>query len=176
MDIEEKYNTGNPRPIPENIGEYFKYDPCTGSLTWKIKTIRRDVGEVAGNISKNGYRQVGFNKKRFKCHRICYFIYYKKQPLIIDHINGDRSDNRIKNLRSCTNAQNIMNTGLRSHNTSGVTGVSLNKKLNKWVATIQLNRKEIHIGIFKDKKDAIKARKKAEVEYFGDFKPLEGKS
>ena len=95
------------------------------------------------------------------------FIYPDSE--YVDHIKHKNNDNRKSQLRPCTNQQNNMNKGLQSNNTSGVTGVVWNKKRNKWSAQIHLNRKHIHLGDFIQFKDAVKARKKGEEKYFGEF-------
>lgn len=89
----------------------------------------------------------------------------------IDHIHDKESryDNRKSNLRIANFSTNGMNRDLRSNNTSGCTGVSYIKKKQRWRARIKINGKEIHLGEFKEKEDAIKARKEAEDKYFGEW-------
>lgn len=88
--------------------------------------------------------------------------------LVVDHINGNPSDNRKSNLRVVTQAKNMQNRKTNVNNTSGVTGVSF--KNGYWTARIMANKKEIFLGIFDNKDDAIKARKKAEEKYFGEMR------
>lgn len=88
----------------------------------------------------------------------------------IDHINRDGLDNRVCNLRFATFSQNNMNKGVQKNNTSGCTGVDWHKAKGVWRARIKINRKTIELGNFADKKDAIKARKLAEIKYFGEFR------
>ena len=90
--------------------------------------------------------------------------------MVVDHINLNPLDNRKMNLRICTKQQNEMNRPLRNNNTSGITGVSLYKQTNKWRAYIEYNQKYIHLGLFDTKEDAIKARKQAEIKYFGEYR------
>jgi hypothetical protein len=87
----------------------------------------------------------------------------------VDHINHNVFDNRKQNLRICTNFQNNANKNLRKDNTSGTSGVVLDKRTNKWVAQILINRKHIHLGVFENFNDAIRARKNAEEKYYGEF-------
>lgn len=91
--------------------------------------------------------------------------------LEVDHIHGEltRHDNRKKNLRICTHAENKRNVNMQSNNTSGITGVSFDKENNKWFAHITINQKLINLGRFDKFEDAITARKEAEDKYFGEF-------
>lgn len=104
-------------------------------------------------------------------HRLILGMYDSSEydNLDVDHINGDKTDNRRKNLRIVTRSQNNMNRKLQSNNTSGVTGVSLNTKNNKWVAQIELHGKHIHLGEFDNFEDAVNARIKGEEKYFGEY-------
>ncbi len=87
----------------------------------------------------------------------------------IDHENRDRLDNRRINLRVCTSAKNSMNSSIRSDNTSGYIGVQFIKSTGTYEANIQINGKHIYIGRYKNKQDAITARSKAEIKYFGEY-------
>lgn len=86
-----------------------------------------------------------------------------------DHINGNKMDDRKDNLRDATHSQNNMNKGIQKNNTSGTTGVVFDKRRNKWCAQIKINKKNIRLGYYIDKNNAIKARKEAEEKYFGEF-------
>lgn len=88
-----------------------------------------------------------------------------------DHINHNPLDNRKENLRKATRTDNNRNCSLSKNNTSGVTGVSWNKRNNNWRARIMVDKKSIEIGQFSNKSDAIKARLEAEIKYFGEFAP-----
>lgn len=90
---------------------------------------------------------------------------------VVDHKNHIKSDNRKNNLRICSQVDNCKNVSLGIKNTSGFLGVSFHKQTNKWTAQIKLNNKKKHLGSFANKEEAIKARLKAEKEYFGDFAP-----
>ena len=102
--------------------------------------------------------------------RMHNFIIQSKDGYVIDHADKNKSNNRKSNLRQATVSQNGMNSKLRK-NISGITGVRLDKRCNKWCATITLNQKSIWLGEYADKDDAIKARLLAEAKYFGDFAP-----
>jgi hypothetical protein len=103
-------------------------------------------------------------------HRIAWLLYYGKWPKDqIDHINGDKSDNRIVNLREATNSQNGKNLKLSINNKTGVTGVAFDRQTQKWRAYIRVNFKMINLGRYMDFEDAVIARKSAEKKYFGEW-------
>lgn len=87
----------------------------------------------------------------------------------IDHIDGNKTNNAIHNLRLATASQNLMNTGLRSDNRSGVKGVSFVQRLQKYTASIRKNGKIVFLGNFARMEDAVAARKAAETRYHGEF-------
>lgn len=120
--------------------------------------IRGD-GYVMTNIYSEN-RTIGF-------HQI--IICDAKGILLVDHRNHKKYDNRKSNLRTTTPSQSVMNRGLSSNNTSGATGVGWVKSKQKWRARINVSKKEISLGLFSNFEDAVKARKKAENKYFGEF-------
>lgn len=89
-----------------------------------------------------------------------------------DHKNGNGLDNRRDNLRECTYSQNVMNRGIQSNNTSGYIGVAWHKKIDAWVAYIQVNRKRINLGRFTTKEEAAYVRDQAAIKYHGEFSHL----
>lgn len=123
------------------------------------------VGEVAGNADYYGYTEVGFNKRTYKAHHLVYYIKTGIWPEMLDHINGNKSDNRIENLREASLTANNRNQKLQENNTTGVTGVYFSKNRNKWRTCIYDNSVNIHLGYFVNFEDAVKARKAAEVKY-----------
>ena len=108
------------------------------------------------------------NSEVGKLHR---FLMNAPKGMVIDHKNRNPLDNRLDNLRHCTVQQNSMNRSIQCNNTSGVTGVYWSKTYNKWIATIKINGKRKHLGYFKEKEDAIEARRQAEIVYFGEYNP-----
>lgn len=88
----------------------------------------------------------------------------------VDHIDRDKENNHESNLRSATRSQNAMNSKKRCDNTSGHTGVFYNKEIEKWWAYITVNSKRVSLGYFKQKKDAIMARRAGEIKYFGEYR------
>ena len=97
-----------PKKLPDLVflKELFNYDPLTGKLTDSMN------GEEVGWKDKRGYRHVRVKKKVYKVHRICFYMYHRRDPgkKVIDHIDGDKSNNQIFNLRACSNRDNLRNT------------------------------------------------------------------
>ena len=159
---------------PELTAEYLRsilhYDPETGIFTWKVRTSNRvKVGDVAGSPDDLGYLLISIQNRNYKAHRLAWLYVYGEWPKDqIDHINRDRADNRIENLREVTNKQNQQNTSKSSRNTSGHTGVRWHKQNSRWQARIMHNQKEIYLGCFTDIEDAVAARKAGEKLYWAD--------
>lgn len=129
-----------------------------GSISWMHAQWNRMVNSFGSNQA--GYRAIHINGKTFLLHRITARAFFPtfSSNLQVDHINGDRSDNRVENLRMVTNAENqraCVQTIKGA--TSQFRGVCLPKKLKKWVATICINGKVKHLGSFTDEIDAAEA-------------------
>jgi hypothetical protein len=98
-------------------------------------------------------------------------IVYGEWPISgLDHKDGDPSNNRISNLRLATNQENIRNSRIRRDNTSGMSGVWLSRDKKQWEVKIKVGVKRLYVGIFSSFEDACKARKAAEIQYFGEFR------
>ena len=164
------------KPLPplEELKEYLDYNPDTGILTWIKKPAGSvEVGQEAGAKHSKGYIIISFKGNSYFAHRIAYYMYHGVDPLenLVDHKYGDKSNNKIKDLRLATVSQNGMNhIKLRSDNTSGVIGVSWDKNKKKWRSTICRDGVQKDLGHFTNKEDAIQARKEGEKKYFGRFR------
>jgi len=120
------------------------------------------------HIKSNGYHVLeGYDKESGKVIPMFHVLGCKGY----DHINRNPLDNRRINLRPAKQSDNVKNKSLQKNNTSQVIGVGYMKKIGKWRARITVNEKPIYLGVYEDKTDAIKARLKAEKEYFGEFAP-----
>jgi hypothetical protein len=142
------------------LKELLHYDPETGLFIWVASSGCRLKGERAGSLHHSGYMNLWVNKKQYRSHRLAWFYVHGVWPIEIDHINHIRDDNRLINLREATRQQNNRNASRRKDNTSGISGVSQFK--GKWRARIRVNKKEIHLGYFDDKFEAVCAKKSAE--------------
>lgn len=112
------------------------------------------------------------NDKNTSMHRLIMNLQDADSKIFVDHIDGNPLNNRTENLRECSCIENNRNHNtLFSTNTSGYTGVSFHKASGKWRARVKLNDKEIYLGIFANIEDAIIAREKGELKYYGEFSP-----
>ena len=143
-------------------GKYGIGIDCDGNKFYFDKDDFNRINKHYWAKDKNGYWRSSINR----LHR---FILNAEKNEYVDHINNNKDDNRKFNLRKCDNSENNRNRGLQSNNTSGCTGVSWDKRSNKWRVRIKLYGKEKEIGKYADINDAIKARKDAEEKYYGEF-------
>jgi hypothetical protein len=114
------------------------------------------VGNPASSLKRDGYHYCCINYQRLLAHRVAWKIMTGEDPIEIDHIDGNRSNNKWSNLRNGTRSDNLRNIALKRTNKSGYHGVRFSKRQQKWVAYIT-------IGSFDKKEDAVEARKKYEV-------------
>lgn len=172
-----------PKPVPsqEELNELLRYDAETGRLFWKERSASLFQTKRAANIwnaqypgkeAFTAYNAYGYREGRIfnglhRAHRIIWAMHFGNASDDIDHINGDRSDNRLSNLRAVTRSENRRNCAVRSDNSTGVTGVK--KRKYGWQAYIGTHT----IGNFKTFEDAVVARKAAEAEF--GFHPNHGR-
>jgi hypothetical protein len=147
------------------VKKFFTYDAVTGALKRRLPTTNNYVGEVVGTLKNNGYLSVGFGNKEYLVHRIIWLYQTGYLPEQVDHINHNKLDNSWSNLREVNNTNNSKNTSVSKSSTTKINGVSFMKSRNKYRATIMVNRKQIHLGLFADINDAIQARKDADIKY-----------
>lgn len=159
----------------ETLLQLLRYEPETGKLIWLTRPRSffstdgeckrwngRYAGKEAFTVSSYGYLDGYVLRKMHRAHRVAWLMHYGSEPNgSIDHINGNRQDNRVNNLRVVTACENARNSAPKSTNTSGVIGVSPFK--GRWRATITANGKQIHLGIFADLATAAAVRKAAEI-------------
>ena len=146
-----------------------------GKLYWNIKVSNVTVGSQAGYYPKSGsYAQVRINKHLYKLHRIVFLYHHGYVPEFVDHIDCNKTNNRIKNLRPATKQENFHNMGGNKNTTSKYKGVYYaprNKR--KWVAeTRSLERKKVYLGCFLTEEEAAQAYDTYAKEHFGNFARL----
>lgn len=153
----------------EEAKQAFDIDPDIGILLWKIKASKKTKpGSIAGCAKKNRSHKTPCYAVRYKgvdyqAHRIAWLLYYGTWPeKDIDHINHNGLDNRKINLRSVTCSENNKNRPLLVNNKSGYNGIRIVSG-NKFMVRINVNKQEYYLGTFKNKSEAIKARKMANI-------------
>lgn len=149
-------------PPVEVLREIFNYNPETGEVAWaKCCSNAAPIGKAVRSITSAGYISVSINKKRYQLHRVIWKLYYGEEPhgKVIDHINRDKTDNRINNLRLATWAENTFNRRLQCNNTSGATGVYKDAD-----GKYQVECRQKYIGRFNTFEEAVEVRKRAEAQ------------
>ena len=163
----------------ERANELFHYEPSSGKLFWKKTTTNRvKVGDEAGSFCKStGYINIKVDNEWYTLHRIAILLatgVYDK-TIQVDHVDHDRGNNRLSNLRVVSHAENMRNQSLRNTNKTGVIGVSLKYTRTgelRYSANIMVNRKSINLGIFDNIEEAAAAREEANIKY--GFHPNHG--
>ena len=152
------------------LHELFKYKD--GNLYWKQdRGSKKCKGQKVGCVMPNGYDQFRVRELggAMKVHRAVYLMHHGKLPKFIDHINGNRSDNRIENLREATKVENGYNRKMPSHNTTGVKNVFWMSDRNKWGVRIRVNKKPIWLGLHDDLEFAELVAIEARNKYHGEY-------
>lgn len=132
------------------------------ALTRNTKYANKEAGHLFKTSSGTESIQIRILGKSYYAHRVVYKLLKNEEPDIIDHINGNPTDNRIENLRSVDNQTNLRNCKLFSTNTSGHVGVSWNKSNDKWVSYIWKDGIKTILGYYTDMDEAIEVRKKVQ--------------
>lgn len=171
-----------PLPSIDYLKECFSYDKELGVLYWNERPIShfknnmvrnsfngRYAGCVAGSIEREGYVVVRLNKSNYKAHRIIMAMQGEDQSLEVDHIDGDRSNNKLTNLRTCSISENGFNRRYQSNNRSGTKGVYWLESENRWRVVIGYHGSKIYIGQFSDLEEAREAAASARDMYHGEF-------
>lgn len=158
----------------ETLKHWLDYDSVTGVFRWRRKAGHMLAGEKAGTIYSNGRRHIIVAGERHFAHRLAWLYVHGVWPSDqLDHINRDRDDNRIANLREATNQQNSVNRLVLKNNRLGVKGVGIStirkRKAQRFRARIRVNDRLIHLGYFSTPEAASAAYQAAAVRYFGEF-------
>ncbi|UTY50430.1 HNH endonuclease signature motif containing protein [Sinorhizobium fredii] len=169
-------------PLPDRalLLALFSYDGKTGRLFWNERPAemfptpdaalawnRKHAGKEAFvSVEASGYRAGRINGQRYRAHRVIWKMLTGEEPEQIDHINGQRGDNREGNLRGATISMNMRNAKKPATNTSGVPGINWDKGRRKWLARIGVGaRRTRNLGRFDTFEAAVAARKAAEHRY-----------
>lgn len=152
------------------------YNTETGDLVWKKRPRHLFSSDNAMNawnaryagtpalasLDTAGYQQGSLLNRKVRKHRVIWQLMTGEVPDVIDHINGVKTDNRWRNIRNVSLAENHKNSGIPRDNKSGQLGVHWDRRRRKWIAKITVSRKIIHLGTHAEKADAVFARKAAE--------------
>jgi len=136
----------------QTVIDLFAYK--AGKLFWNKPRQSIQIGQESGCIDDKGYKCTTISGKIYKTHRLIFLYHYGYLPKFIDHIDGDILNNNIENLRSATKSENACNRGKQNNNTSGIKGVTWDKKLKKWKAQCKKNGKYYYLGLYDKIQDA----------------------
>lgn len=171
-------------PPIEVLESLLSYSPETGELRWRHRPLDAFTGEAAarswntrfgGSVAgcdRRGRITVSIHGHKYPASRIAWVMGGNPMPpddIHIDHINRDKKDDRLCNLRECTHSENQMNRAVDKRSPSGVKGVTRNR--NSWRVVIVASGRKIYVGQFKRKCEAASASAKASLRYHGRFSP-----
>ena len=158
-------------PTADLVRKLFTYRG--GDMYWNISPNNRiQIGDRAGTLQKTGYRTIGIDGKIYLAHRIIFLYHNGYVPEYLDHIDGNKINNDINNLRATTKSQNAMNKDGCKSTSSIYKGVSWNIPTKKWMAQITIDYKAKNIGRFNTETEAARAYNKAAIGTFGEFARL----
>lgn len=150
-------------PSQERIKELLNYDPETGVFTWKRSRGPNKTAEAAGWKHRTGYLYIGIDNEMFKAHRLAWMVVHGRAPVgMLDHIDRNKENNRISNLREVSEPQNNQNKRTYRNSRSGVKGIGWFAQTGKWRARIQANGRVHSLGLFTSFDAALQARQAAE--------------
>ncbi len=146
------------------------FDYHDGELYWKIKPSHRVfIGDKVGSLNTNGYLRTKIKGKDYKIHRLIFLLHHGYLPEFIDHIDNNKTNNRVENLREVTRSENQRNRKLGKDNKSGHKNVAWHKSSQKWRVCIRAYPKSIYIGSFDDLELADLVAHEARYKYHGGF-------
>jgi HNH endonuclease/AP2 domain len=152
--------------------ELLTYDTETGIFKLKVNRGGKRAGSVAGSKNSKGYISIKVDGRSYRAHHLVRLYVRGVWPepgYEVDHINGDKTDNRLANLRHSTRSQNQANMPARADNKCGLKGVCVHKQSGKWEAQIQASGKKLHLGMFESPELAHETYVAAAQKHFGRY-------
>lgn len=161
----------------ERLKAILAYDRGTGLFTWRVpRSGGVKAGAAAGCSDKDGYVLLTIYNRKYRAHRVAWLYEYGCWPLLeIDHIDGDRKNNRISNLREASRSENQQNMRAPKGSTSPLIGACWDASRGKWIAQIGINGKRHNLGRFDSMQEAHEAYLSAK-EKMHPFQTISGRS
>jgi hypothetical protein len=156
------------QPTQQEVKELFNYSD-DGFLVWSVNRKRARVGNKVGAHDPSGYLRTRVNEKLHLVHRLIYLWHHGYMPEMVDHIDGNKSNNRIENLREANRVTNQYNSKLSRMNTSGSKNVSFCAQTKKWAVKMMLFGKRRTLGRFDDIELADLVAREARAKFHGAF-------
>ena len=156
----------------DRLRELLDYDPAIGVFRWRTRHSRqRTPGQIAGGVNQKGYARISIDGMYHQSHRLAWLHFYGEWPaLIIDHINRNKTDNRIANLRLATISQNAANSlGRKGKDPTQPKGITFVPKNKKWQAQIYKDGRRFYLGLYSSPEEAHDAYAGAAVDLFAQF-------
>lgn len=158
--------SSNSMPDSDELNRELRYDPLTGELYWRVPRRNRKMGLRAGCV-KRKYRYITIDGVNYLEHRLIWIMVHGSIPLgkEIDHIDRDRYNNRLENLRLVTRRENVLNSGVASSDCSKYPGVTRSNTPGKWVAGLHINSNRVNLGTYTTEEEAYNTYCQAVIEY-----------
>jgi hypothetical protein len=151
----------------KRLHELFEYKD--GNLYRKISVRGSTKGKKVGVINNSGYTTIVVDGKNMAMHRAVFIMHHGYSPAMIDHIDGNKSNNKIENLRPCTKSTNGWNRKIHKNNKTGIKNVLWKAEKNAWIVKLNVNKKRIHLGLYRDLELADLVAQEARDLYHGQF-------
>ena len=154
----------------QTLKEYLQYNQYTGEFTWiKNPGTNITIGAVAGCFDSKGYIKITILGSQTYGHRLAFLYMDGVIPTMVDHIDGNPSNNKYINLRATTHSGNMRNSSISGRNTTGVKGVSWNSRYQKYKVQITIEGKQRGLGYYSSLGEATKVIKEARERYHKEF-------
>ena len=154
-------------PTKDELHALFEYRD--GVIYTRRRQGSLKAGKAVGSINSNGYLVTSVNKRPIRVHRLIFLMHYGYLPPMLDHINGNKLDNRIENLRAATPRQNHQNRDARVTNTSGERNVVWHKRSERWRVVFWAGGKQRQFGTYTDFTHAVQRARQIRKELHGEF-------